>query len=60
MGTETLRLDIDDRDVATLTADGPEPLNALAADTLGAIADALAEAAEAGVVGEVVPTAEFE
>jgi len=48
MTWETLRLDVDDRDVATLTVDRPEQLNALTVDTLEAIEDALGEAESAG------------
>ena len=44
MTWKTLRLDIDDRDVATLTVDRPEQLNALTVDTLEAIEEALDEA----------------
>jgi len=47
MTWDTLRLDVDDRDVATLTVDRPERLNALTVDTLEAIEAALAEAESA-------------
>ena len=46
MSWETITLDIDD-DVATLTVDRPEKLNSLNVETLGAVEEALDEAAEA-------------
>ncbi len=48
MTWETVTLDIDD-DVATLTIDRPESLNALTVETLEAMEAALADAADAGV-----------
>ncbi|MDB2250536.1 enoyl-CoA hydratase-related protein [Halorubrum ezzemoulense] len=46
MSWDTIAFDVDDRGVATITVDRPEQLNALTAETLEAIEDALDEAAE--------------
>ena len=46
MPRDTITFDVDDRGVATITVDRPEQLNALTAETLEAIEDALDEAAE--------------
>jgi len=49
MTWDTIDLDIDDdSDVATITVDRPEQLNALTVDTLEAIEEALADAEAAG------------
>ncbi|EMA69059.1 enoyl-CoA hydratase [Halorubrum aidingense JCM 13560] len=49
MSWDTIRLDVDaESDVATLTVDRPEQLNALTVDTLEAIEEALSEAEAAG------------
>jgi len=57
MTWEALRLDINDRDVATLTVDRPEQLNALTVDTLEAIEVALAEAESASARALVLDSA---
>ncbi|MDB2260146.1 enoyl-CoA hydratase-related protein [Halorubrum ezzemoulense] len=46
MSWDTIAFNVDDRGVATITVDRPEQLNALTAETLEAIEDALDEAAE--------------
>ncbi|OYR72270.1 enoyl-CoA hydratase/isomerase family protein [Halorubrum ezzemoulense] len=46
MSWDTIAFDVDDRGVATITVDRPEQLNALTAETLEAIEDALDESAE--------------
>jgi len=46
MSRDTIAFDVDDRGVATITVDRPEQLNALTAETLEAIDDALDEAAD--------------
>ncbi|ELZ46979.1 enoyl-CoA hydratase [Halorubrum coriense DSM 10284] len=46
MSRDTIAFDVDDRGVATITVDRPEQLNALTAETLEAIEDALGEAAD--------------
>ncbi|EMA63617.1 enoyl-CoA hydratase [Halorubrum distributum JCM 13561] len=46
MTRDTIEFDVDDRGVATITVDRPEQLNALTAETLEAIEDALNEAAD--------------
>ncbi|ELZ51128.1 enoyl-CoA hydratase [Halorubrum distributum JCM 9100] len=46
MTRDTIEFDVDDRGVATITVDRPEQLNALTAETLEAIEDALDEAAD--------------
>jgi len=46
MSRDTIDFDVDDRGVATITVDRPEQLNALTAETLEAIGDALDEAAD--------------
>ena len=46
MSWETIAFDVDDRGVATITVDRPEQLNALTAETLEAVEEALDEAAE--------------
>jgi enoyl-CoA hydratase/carnithine racemase len=46
MSRDTIDFDVDDRGVATITVDRPEQLNALTAETLEAIEDALDEAAD--------------
>ena len=46
MPRDTISFDVDDRGVATITVDRPEQLNALTAETLEAIEDALDEATE--------------
>ena len=46
MSRDTITFDVDDRGVATITVDRPEQLNALTAETLEAIEDALGEAAD--------------
>ena len=46
MSREPISFDVDDRGVATVTVDRPEQLNALTAETLEAIEDALDEAAD--------------
>ncbi|MFB6154283.1 MAG: enoyl-CoA hydratase/isomerase family protein [Haloferacaceae archaeon] len=45
---DTVTLDIDARDVATLTVDRPDRMNALNVETIGALAEALAEAESEG------------
>ncbi|PHQ45247.1 enoyl-CoA hydratase [Halorubrum sp. C3] len=46
MTRDTIEFDVDDRGVATITVDRPEQLNALTAETLEAIEEALNEAAD--------------
>ncbi|EMA72204.1 enoyl-CoA hydratase/isomerase family protein [Halorubrum distributum] len=46
MTRDTIEFDVDDRGVATITVDRPEQLNALTAETLEAIEEALDEAAD--------------
>ena len=46
MSRDTIEFGVDDRGVATITVDRPEQLNALTAETLEAIEDALDEAAD--------------
>ena len=46
MSRENIAFDVDDRGVATITVDRPEQLNALTAETLEAVEDALDEAAD--------------
>src|SRR6056297_3475056 len=46
MSRDTIAFDVDGRGVATITVDRPEQLNALTAETLEAVEDALGEAAD--------------
>ena len=54
MSRDTISFDVDDRGVATITVDRPEQLNALTAETLEAIEDALDEAADRDVRALVI------